>query len=256
MIDAVVLASGVDKGDIAAGLGVVHRPLLEVGGQPIVERVLAALHGAAEIGKVALVAPLPVQAAASEEAVDARVVAGDSYVDNMARGVEATSPGSDHLLIITGDLPLITPAAIDDFVRQSLASRAVLCYAIIPKESSERQFPGGRRTYVRLREGTFTGGNAIVVTRDFVELHRHLLDHLFAVRKNPLKMASLLGVGFIVGLLTHRLTLPHIEARVGAILSARAAAVISTYPELGFDVDKLDDLYLSRRVADSFDSRL
>jgi GTP:adenosylcobinamide-phosphate guanylyltransferase len=256
MIDAVVLAGGVDKGDIAAGLGVVHRPLLEVGGQPIVERVLAALRGAAEIGKVALVAPLPVQAVASEEAVDARVVAGDSYVDNMAGGVTATSPGSDRLLIITGDLPLITAAAVDDFVRQSLASRAVLCYAIIPKESSERRFPGGRRTYVRLREGTFTGGNAIVVTRDFVELQRHLLDRLFAVRKNPLKMASLLGVRFVFGLLTHRLTLPHIEARASAILGARAAAIISAYPELGFDVDKLDDLYLSRRVAESFGSPL
>jgi GTP:adenosylcobinamide-phosphate guanylyltransferase len=256
MIDAVVLAGGVDRGDIAAELGVVHRPLLEVGGQPIVRRVLAALRGAAEIGKVALVAPPPVQAAASEEAMDARVVASDSYVDNMALGVEATSPGSDHLLVITGDLPLITPTAIDDFVRQSLASRAVLCYAIIPKESSEQQFPGGRRTYVRLREGTFTGGNAIVVTREFVELHRHLLDRLFAVRKSPFKMASLLGARFVAALLTHRLTLPHIEARAGAILGAPAAAIISTYAELGFDVDKLDDLRLSRRVANSFESRL
>ena len=256
MIDAVVLAGGVDKGDIAAELGVVHRPLLEVGGRPIIERVLVALRGAAEIGKVVLVAPPPVQAAASEEVVDARVLAGDSYVANMAGGVEATSPGSDHLLIITGDLPLITAAAVDDFVRQSLASDAVLCYAIIPKESSERQFPGGRRTYVRFREGTFTGGNAIVVTRDFVELHRHLLDRLFAVRKSPLKMASLLGVGFVFGLLTHRLTLPRAEARAGAILGARAAAIISAYPELGFDVDKLEDLYLSRRVAEASDSRL
>ncbi len=153
MIDAVVLAGGVDKGDIAAELGVVHRPLLEVGGQSIIERVLAALRGASEIGKVVLVAPPPVQAAASEEAVDARVAASDSYIDNMARGVEATDPGSDHLLIVTGDLPLITAAAIDDLVRQSLASRAALCYAIIPKEASERQFPGSRRTYVRFREG-------------------------------------------------------------------------------------------------------
>jgi GTP:adenosylcobinamide-phosphate guanylyltransferase len=255
MIDAVVLAGGADKGDIAAELGVVHRPLLEVSGRPIIERVLAALRGASEIGKVALVAPPPVQAAAFEEAVDARVEAGDSFVDNMARGVEATSPGSDHLLVITGDLPLITPAAIDDFVRRSLASRAALCYSIIPKESSERQFPGGRRTYVRLREGTFTGGNGMVVARPLVELHRALLDRLFTARKDPLKMASVLGIRFIAGLLTHRLTLPYIEARIGAVIGGQAAAIISTYAELGFDVDKLDDLYLCRRVAASSGSR-
>jgi GTP:adenosylcobinamide-phosphate guanylyltransferase len=231
VVDAVVLAGGVDTGDIATELGVVHRPLLAVGGRPIVARVLSALRGASRIGKVALVAPSPVQAAAPADAVDARVEAGDSFVDNMARGVEAIIPGSDHLLVITGDLPLITPAAIDDFVRRSLASCAALCYSIIPKEASERQFPGGRRTYVRLREGAFTG-------------------------KHPLKMASVLGIGFIAGLLTHRLTLPYIEARIGAVIGGRAAAIISTYAELGFDVDKLDDLYLCRRVAASSGSRL
>jgi hypothetical protein len=32
------------------------------------------------------------------------------------------------------------------------------------------------------------------------------------------------------------------------------SAVISTYPELGFDVDKLEDLNLARRAAESFDT--
>jgi hypothetical protein len=34
---------------------------------------------------------------------------------------------------------------------------------------------------------------------------------------------------------------------------ARDRGIISTYPELGFDVDKLEDLNLARQVADSFD---
>jgi hypothetical protein len=33
------------------------------------------------------------------------------------------------------------------------------------------------------------------------------------------------------------------------MVGAKVAAVISTYPELGFDVDKLADLELARRVA-------
>jgi GTP:adenosylcobinamide-phosphate guanylyltransferase len=256
MIDAVVLAGGTETSDIAAQLGVVHRPLLEVGGRPIIQRVLAALRGASEVGSVVLVAPPPVQAAAPEEGVDGRVEAGESFVDNIARGVAATLSGGDHLLLITGDLALISPAAINDFVRQCLASHAQLCYAIIPKESCERQFPGGRRTYVRLRDGTFTGGNAVVVTRDFVKRQRDLLERLFAVRKSPLQMARLLGLGFVIGLLTHRLTLAQVEARASAVVGAPAVAIISSYPELGFDVDKLEDLYLSRRVAESLDSRL
>ena len=253
MVDAVVLAGGVDQGEIAVETGVVHRPLLEVAGRPIVQRVLAALSGATSVGRVVLVAPAPVQAAASEEAVDVRVAAGESFVDNMQRGVEATSPGGDAVLIVTGDLPLLSPAAVNDLVRQSSAVQADVTYAIIPKESCERRFPGAHRTYVKLREGTYTGGNGVVLKRDFVRLRRELIERLFAARKNPIKLAAMFGLGFIVGLLTGRLTLPQLEARAGQIIGGQVAVIVSTYPELGFDVDKMADLDLARRVADSFE---
>lgn len=253
-IDAVVLAGGVDRGEIYARLGVAHRPLLEVNGRPLVARVLTALRAASEIGRIALVAPPPVQVVASDAAVDVRVEAGDSFVENLNRGVLATSPGSDLLLVITGDLALITPAAIDDLVSRGRAANAKLCYSIVPKEACERKFPGGRRTYVRLREGAFTGGNGLVIARELVASQRELLQRLFAVRKSPLKMASLFGIRVIAGLLTQRLTLPQLEARISAILGGRATYLISEYPELGFDVDKLDDLRLCQRVAASLES--
>jgi GTP:adenosylcobinamide-phosphate guanylyltransferase len=254
MIDAVVLAGGEDRGEIAAQTGIVHRPLLEVAGRPLVQSLLAALRGAAEIGRVALVAPDPVQAVAGDEAVDIRVPDAGSFIDNLERGVEAAAGESDYLLVITGDLPLITPAAVNDLVQQSLASRADACYPIIPKQSCERQFPEGRRTYVRLREGTFTGGNGVVLRQDFVQLRRDLIHRLYLARKNPVKLASMFGLGFVIGLAMGRLSLPQLEVRASALIGGRVAAIISTYPELGFDVDKMADLYLARRVADSFRS--
>ena len=255
MIDAAVLAGGVDRGDIAEETGTIHRALLEVGGRPIIQRLLAALRGASSVGSVALVAPDPVQAAVGEDAVDARVVASDSFADNVRRGVEATLPGSDAVLVLTGDLPLLTPAAINDFVHQSLASRADLTYPIVPKESCERHFPGAQRTYVKLKDGTYTGGNGMVLTREFVKYRQQLIERVFAARKNPLKLAAMLGLGFIFGLATGRLTIAKVEAQVGRILGGRVAAVITNYPELGFDVDKMADLNLARRVVASFDRR-
>ncbi|UCC69330.1 MAG: NTP transferase domain-containing protein [Armatimonadota bacterium] len=255
MLDAVVLAGGVDRGAIAAETGVVHRPLLEVGGRPMIRRVMAALRGASSVGRVALVAPDPVQAAVGEEAVDVRVAASDTFVDNIRRGVETVAPNSDQVLVLSGDLALITPAAINDFVEQSLAARADVTYPIIPKESCERQFPGARRTYVRLREGTYTGGNGVVLTRHFVASRWHLIEGLYAARKNPVKLAATFGLGFIFGLITGRLSLARIEARAGHIIAGRVAAIISSYAELGFDVDKLEDLNLARQVAPSFDRR-
>jgi hypothetical protein len=158
------------------------------------------------------------------------------------------------VLLITGDLPLVTPAAINDLVRQSASARADVAYAIIPKDACERQFPGGRRTYVRLKDGTFTGGNGVVVTRQFVAMRGELIGRLYAARKNPVKLAALLGVGFLFRLVTGRLRIAQLEARASQLVGGRVSAVISTYPELGFDVDKLEDLNLARRAAESFDT--
>lgn len=249
MVDAVVLAGGVERGPLAAQTGVLHRALLEVGGEPIVRRLAAALRGSVEVDRVALVAPPPVQAEVGDEAVDFRVPAGDSFVENIVNGVSASDPGNESVLVVTGDLPFLTPEAVNDFVRQSLASGAEVTYAIIPRESCERRFPGGHRTYVRLREGTFTGGNAVMLSRGFVARQRELLGRLYASRKNPLRLAGLLGVPFIVGLLTHRLRLPQLEARAAALVGARVAAIITAFADIGFDVDKPEDLALARRVA-------
>jgi len=252
-VDAVVLAGGVDRGEIAEETGVIHRPLLEIAGSPIIQRVLAALRGAVSVDQIVLVAPPAVQEVVGEEAVDVRVEAGDSFVDNIENGIVATPDTIDSVLVITGDLPMLTPGAVNDLIEQADVTRADLVYPIIPKESSERAFPGGKRTYVKLREGVFTGGNGVVASRNFFSARRELIQHLFAARKNPIRLASMFGLGFIFGLLLGRLTLPELEARAGEIVSGRLAAVITPYPELGFDVDKIADLNLARKVADTFD---
>ncbi len=253
MFEAVVLAGGTDHGELAEYTGVSYRPLLEVGGRPIIQRVMAALRGATSVGRVVLVAPDPVQEVVGDEAVDIRIPAGDSFVANVANGVAATSPEADSVLVITGDLPLLTPAAVNDLAAQAVTIQADVVYPIIPRESSERSFPGGKRTYVKLREGVFTGGNGMVLSRDFVRRRQDLINRLYEARKKPLKLASLFGLPFIFGLLTGRLTIPQLESRAGRIIGGRVAAVITPYPELGFDVDKLADLNLARQVVEAMD---
>ena len=254
MIDVVVLAGGVDDGEIAAQTGTIHRPLLEVGGKPILQHVLAALGGAPSLDRVALVAPEPVLAIADNLVVDIPVVAGPGILDNLLLGLEALASSArtgavpEHVLVITGDLPLVTAASVEDFLARSLALSADVTYPIIPKAFSEAKFPEGKRTYVRLREGTFTGGNATVMTRAFADNSRDLIARLYEYRKSPVKLAALFGPGFLLKLVLGRLTLPALEARASAIVRGRVRAVVTEFAELGFDVDKMDDLRVAREA--------
>jgi GTP:adenosylcobinamide-phosphate guanylyltransferase len=249
MIDAVVLAGGAEAHPWwAAEPGVTHRPLLEVGGKAMVGRVLAALRGAGEVGAIALVAPPEVQAAVGEEALDFRVEPGSDLLENIERGLAAL-PAGDSGLLVSADLPLLTSQAVDDFVRAARASGAEFAYPILPREASERSFPGGRRTYVRLREGQFTGGNLILVSRPFLVRHRDLISRLYRWRKRPLRLASLLGFGFVLRLKLGRVALAQAEARASSVLRGRVAAVVSSHPGIGFDVDKPEDLELARALV-------
>ncbi len=183
--------------------------------------------------------------------VDFRLPAGESFLDNLLSGVAATAcehtgASPNHVLVITGDLPLITSAAIDDFTDRALAADAEVAYPIIPRAVCEQRFPGGRRTYVRLREGVFTGGNAVVLTREFAARSKDLIGRLYTSRKHPLKLALLFGPRFSFNLVLGRLTVEALERRASAIVGARGRAVVSEYPELGFDVDKPEDLIVAR----------
>ena len=239
-IGAVVLAGGHVPSTLAHLCE--HRALLQLNGRYLLEYQLAALQASSSIIGTAIVAPreaLPPLAGLPGY----RSAAGETIVENMQLGAKALAgEGVTHLLFITGDIPLITAEALEAYIADSLASGAALTYPIIPKPACEARFPGARRTYVRIREGIFTGGNAIFTAANLLDDKHALIQSLYAGRKDPAKLAKILGLGTVLRLLTGTLTLPYLESVASRILDAPTRAIVSPYPEIGFDVDKLDDL--------------
>jgi GTP:adenosylcobinamide-phosphate guanylyltransferase len=247
MPDAVVLAGGEEQGPLAEATGRRHRPLIEVGGRLLVDRTLAALRGAAGVERIALVGPEAVRQAADASLFDAAAPAGADFADNIMRGAQALQ-AQGRLLVATADLPFLTPEALDDFVAQAQASGAALVYPIIRREACEARFPGGRRTYVRMRDGVFTGGNVVLADVAALRERRDFIMRLFGYRKRPARLARLLGLGFAAKLALGRLSVAQVERRGTELLGARLAAVVSEYPEIGFDLDKVADLEQARRL--------
>ncbi|HPQ10532.1 MAG TPA: hypothetical protein PLQ98_04325, partial [Bacillota bacterium] len=62
------------------------------------------------------------------------------------------------------------------------------------------------------------------------------------------KIVKLLGLRFLVKFITKSLSIEEIEQRAEEILGFKAKAIISTYPEIGIDVDKPSDLYLMENL--------
>ena len=183
-VGAVVLAGGKADEAFRAAAGVENRALAEIGGRPMVQYVLDALAAARTITRVVLVGDGQM---AELGPVAARVEPAGDLFANIERGLQA-SAGCDAVLLVTADIPFLTADAIDAFVTDGLASGAALCYPAIPRAANEASFPEMRRTYATVQEGTFTGGNTVLVRPEVLLSQAAIVREAYAMRKGmPLK---------------------------------------------------------------------
>jgi GTP:adenosylcobinamide-phosphate guanylyltransferase len=221
--------------------------MIDIQGKPMIEYVVDALRASGGVGRIAVVGPAHVLDPVLKEKVYRVVQSGQSIVENLLIGIEMLQPVG-KILVVTADIPLLTTAAVDDFLSLCQSREAGIYYPICSRETSERHFPGMRRTYVTLREGTYTGCNIFVLDPAVVVKWHKTIERAVAVRKSPIGMARLLGFRFMVKFLFGPLTIAEAEKRVAQVLGCPVAAVVSEFPEIGVDVDKPSDLELVTRV--------
>ncbi len=267
MIDAVVLAGRPNTGALREAGAVPWEALIEIAGRPMAAHVVAALRQAAGVGRVVVVGP---EALGPAVGPDVTLVApGGSLVENLRRGLAAAGAGvalsadgrtpgvappaggvprGGAVLLVGGDVPLLTGPMIDAFLAACEAVPASLHYPIIPRAECMARSPGARRTFVTVREGAFTGGNLFRVDSAAAPGLLDLAERFYAARKSPLRLAGLLGWGTVVKFLLKRAGIPELEAVVARLAGVPARAVIVADPEIGMDVDKPEDLKLAEAV--------
>ncbi len=257
-----------------------NKALLAIGGRPMVDYVIEALRGCPEVGKIVLVGDASLQKAYCQPLGVLSVAPGDSPLGSLASGVAALEtaapvgcppphpglppglkecgagcplgagahPAADWVLACTGDIPFLTAGAVSGFLRECRRREADFYYPIITRQDAEARFSGVKRTYARLRDGVFTGGNLFLVRRSIIGEVLPKAEDFIRLRKKPLAMAWLVGPGFLFAYLLGFLTIAMVERRISGLVGYRGAAVNSDYPEIGVDVDKISDLALARRL--------
>lgn len=239
-----VLAGGKTGPEFAAAAGTAQRALADINGWPMVRYVLHALQAAETVGRVILVAPSGFPA---QEGADEQIAADGGLAENVRAGLERCA-GASHALLVTADLPFLTPGAVDDYNRTCAALAVDLCYAAIPREACRQRFPELKRTYLRIGRDALTGGNVAFQRIEAFEREAALLREAYARRKNPLFLAGLIGPGNVLKFLQRRLTPEDIGRAATRIMGTECRLIVTPHAELGTDVDRPEDLSAARRL--------
>lgn len=243
-VDAMVLGGG---DGAVLDPGVPFKGAFEIAGRPMIDWVVAALRGAETVEEISVVVPTGEGLGAWAGNVDKLVVSDADFIGNALAGLSALNSGRP-IFGATGDLPALDPAAVDDFVRQSLASGAELTYPLVRKEDMLEQFPGSERTFVKVDGGQVTGGNVMLLAPGVVERNREIAQRLFETRKSVLQMARVIGFPFVWKLLMGRLRAVDVEAKMQELVHASCSAIYTSYASIGADVDKPIDVAIAEKV--------
>lgn len=237
-MNAIVLAGG--KKDSNSGI---NKAFFKIRNKYMIEYVIETLKKTKYIDKLAVVGPKDKLEPVIGSMVDYIAEGTDSIVSNILLALEFF-PGDKEILLVTSDIPMITVEAIEDFIDRSRQKNVDLCYSIVDKKVNDEKYPGVRRTYARLWEGQFTGGNVFFFNPAIKDRCKDFVDKMLEYRKSPAKMAGMLGFIFLIRLALGILTINAIQKKCEKLMGIKGAAIISPYPEIGNDVDRISDLEL------------
>jgi GTP:adenosylcobinamide-phosphate guanylyltransferase len=238
-LDVVILAGGKPGEPLAVAHNVPVKALIPINRHVMSWYVLNALRSSSMVNRIVYVGPSIPEL---EDLYDIHLPARGEMLENLEAGLGAL-PASRRVLVATADIPLLTPQAVQDVISRDSGIGVV--YPVISQAACERAFPGGRRTYAKLRTGKYTGGNLFLLEPALIGAFMPKLKEVIKNRKNPLAIAGMIGIDTLLKFPFGMLTISELEQKISKILGVPASALITEFAEVGFDVDKPEDLELT-----------
>jgi GTP:adenosylcobinamide-phosphate guanylyltransferase len=254
---AIVLAGARRGADpVARARGVPLKALAQVGGVPMVERVISVLAHSTFIDDIALVI--------DEAALDAdlgtitrlrsqgrlSVVPPAASVSQSAL-IAAERLAQPPFLLTTADHALLNEPILASFCSTAASSAADVAVGLTSGDVIEQAYPGTKRTYWRFADGRFSGANLFALMNERSLSAVGFWRKVEQERKRPWRIARMFGWGALFGYLTGRLSLDAAIARAGAVMGVTAVPVRLDIAEAAIDVDKLEDLELVEQILDA-----
>lgn len=253
---ALILAASRGAEDpVARSENTSHKCLVDVAGTPMLVRVSQALEAspsvqglAISIEDAAVLDALPSVAAAAQSGVLTILTSAATPSQSVLAAAEAL--GRYPLLITTADNPLLTPEVIEHFCHAARRAPADVVAGVTSEAVAKRDYPETKRTFLRFRDGRYSGCNLFALTNPTGLRAVQFWDEAGRHRKRPWRLVASFGLWSLVLVLLGRLTLAEAVARAGRVMDLRAKAVEMPFPTAPIDVDKPADLALVRRILE------
>lgn len=246
-ISSLILCGGESKGALFAETNIRIKALLPLRGKPMMQWVLDALCKSRAGGRILVMGPADVKSALDSAPAEGKTVlfleGKSSMFHNALAGAQALND-ADYIFITTCDIPLVTVEMLNEFIAQceKFPEDADVYWPMIEKNYVTAKFPDAKRTYMKLKEGTFTGGNFALARPAFFSANETLFTQAVAYRKSPLRLLKLLGFAFVLKFLLGWLCIADVETRLSQLLpGCKVKGVPVPHPEIGMDVDKIED---------------
>lgn len=223
--------------------------MIDIAGKPMVQWVIDALDEAETVGRILIVGLEDGTGLSSKKPLDFFPDQGNLF-RNVAAGFRQTAaldPSVKHVLAVSGDLPAIRGEIADWLVRETVPEGLDICYTVARREIMEKKFPESRRTYIPLRGERLCAGSMHVLSTEQVISVPKVWERLAEARKNPVKMAAVIGPKVLFGLLFRRLTVEALMKIFCRRFRITGRVIFAPYAEMSMDVDKPHHLEVMRR---------
>lgn len=248
-LNALVLAGTRPGGDpLADYAGVSHKALIEIGGVPMLARVLAALDAAPAVARMVVVIDQP-DVMASMPRFSKPVVLMAPQSGPSASVAAALSQLGTPLLVTTADHALLRAEWITEFLHAGAGMHVDALLALARREAVLVAAPHTQRTWLRFADGDYSGCNLFLLRNAAALGVVQLWQQMEAARKRPLSLLRRLGLAYVLRYKFGWLSLAAALERLGILSGSRIAAVTLSDGRAAIDVDKPADLDLVRELV-------
>jgi len=227
-----------------------YKVLIPIEGKPIIQWVVDALNESDEVDHIIIVG-LPNDTPLKSKQKITFIPTQNDLMLNIQAAAEKTvemNPSSKDTFLVSGDIPGLT-AGMVKWLAEKVKNNSPMDihYTVVARQIMEREFPGSKRTYTKMKDREVCGGDLSVfnprMAIDPNARWRKLIDY----RKSPIKQAGVIGFDTLSLLLIGQLTLKEAERRVTKRLNIRGEVILAPYAGIAMDIDKAHQFEIMKK---------